>query len=72
MTTGNKTRSRRSITFIVRIVGTENGTWQGQLAHAISGHTYTFSSCLELIQLMNEYVQGGGEVARLEEGSKTR
>lgn len=70
MTAPKREIPRRSTTFIIRIIGTENATWQGQLAHAKSGHTYTFRSCMELIQLMNEYLQRGEESMSARSGGK--
>ncbi|NLJ84951.1 MAG: hypothetical protein GX322_00795 [Firmicutes bacterium] len=46
----------KSATFIVRILRTDNGTWQGSVGHVQSGEIYTFKSCLEMLRLIDELV----------------
>jgi len=42
--------------FVVRIYYTENGTWQGQVAHVQSGEMYSFQSMLELMRFMDGHI----------------
>jgi hypothetical protein len=41
-------------TFIVRILRTDNGTWQGRIGHTQTGEMRTFQSCLEMLRIMDE------------------
>ncbi len=50
-------------TFIVRILRTDNGTWQGRIGHTQTGEMKTFRSCLEMLRIIDEMV---GTKERLE------
>ncbi|NLY30909.1 MAG: hypothetical protein GX047_09835 [Firmicutes bacterium] len=51
-------------TFIVRIVRCANGTWQGRIGHTQTGEMRPFQSCLEMIMIMDEFVDTGRQVER--------
>ncbi len=46
----------KSSTFIVRVLRTDNGTWQGRIGHVQSGDMHTFQSCLEMLRIIDELV----------------
>ena len=52
---------RKKETFINHIVSQENSTWQGQVTWLNDNRTSSFRSLLELIKLMDEVVETGGE-----------
>ena len=52
---------RKKETFIIHIVSQENSTWQGQDTWLNDNRTSSFRSHLELIKLMDEVVETGGE-----------
>jgi len=54
-----------SSTFIIRILRTDNGTWQGRIGHTQTGEMRPFKSCLEMLRLMDEII---GTKERSEEG----
>ncbi len=51
----NKTTERG--TFVVRILNTDNATWQGTVAWTEGKKTVPFRSALELLRLIDEVVQ---------------
>lgn len=53
----------RSSTFVLRILRTDNGTWQGTIGHVQTGKVETFQSCLEMLRILDYAVgrQGLGE-----------
>ncbi|NMB45633.1 MAG: hypothetical protein GX998_04395 [Firmicutes bacterium] len=54
-----------SSTFIIRILRTDNGTWQGRIGHTQTGEMRPFKGCLEMLRLMDEII---GTKERSEEG----
>jgi len=46
----------RSNTFVVQIIRSERGTWQGQVTHTQTGEAWRFNSCLEMIRFMDRIV----------------
>ncbi|NMB26132.1 MAG: hypothetical protein GX986_11435 [Firmicutes bacterium] len=46
----------KSSTFVVRVLRTEHGTWQGRVGHVQTGDMRPFQSCLELLRIMDELV----------------
>lgn len=44
-------------TFVVRILNTQNATWQGTVTWACEGETKSFRSALELIRLLDSTLQ---------------
>lgn len=44
-------------TFIVRILRTDNGTWQGRIGHTQTGDMKAFQSCLEMLRIMDEIMR---------------
>lgn len=53
--------SRCSSTFVVKILRTDNGTWQGRVGNVQSGIMVSFRSCLELIRCIDEMLNGQGQ-----------
>ncbi|NMB13446.1 MAG: hypothetical protein GX977_14310 [Firmicutes bacterium] len=49
-------------TFIVRILRTDNGTWQGRIGHTQTGDMKTFQSCLEMLRIMDEIMRAKEQV----------
>ena len=47
----------RPSTFIVRVLRTENGTWQGHVGYVQTGNMRSFQSCLELLKIIDELVE---------------
>lgn len=57
-------------TFVVRIMNTQNATWQGTVTWTDGKRTESFRSALELIRLidstlMEQEEQSGGEVTQI-------
>lgn len=48
---------KKDSTFVVHVMGNENGSWQGQLTWADKNETVGFRSALELIKLMDEAIK---------------
>lgn len=52
-------------TFVIRILGTSNATWQGSLTHLDENRTVHFRSVLELIKIidstLDEKIQAGAQ-----------
>lgn len=46
----------KKATFVVKIIGSENGTWQGRITYAEENKVQYFRSMLEMIQLIDETV----------------
>lgn len=42
---------------MIRIIGRENATWQGQITWLDTGQTESFRSMLELIKLMDTAIE---------------
>lgn len=38
--------------YVVRVIGTEHGRWQGQVEHIPTGKKANFKSCLEMLHVM--------------------
>ena len=53
MAVSNEKRNSTA-SFVVRVYYTENGTWQGQVAHVQTGAVHNFQSMLEMIRFMDE------------------
>lgn len=51
--------NRRGTTFIIRVCGQQNATWQGSFSIPEEHETVHFRSALELIHLMEEAVARG-------------
>ena len=56
-------------TFVVKIFGNENGTWQGRITYAEGNQIQYFRSMLEMIQLIDEAVSSKQEGEELEASS---
>ncbi len=50
------TKRTGTASFMVRVYYTENGTWQGQVAHVQTGAVYNFQSMLEMIRFMDDHL----------------
>jgi hypothetical protein len=57
----------RSSTFVLRILRTDNGTWQGSIGHVQTGAMKTFQSCLEMLRIIDHSV-GTKELGEKETG----
>ena len=53
----------KGLSFMVRIYGNQNSTWQGSLHIADNQEAIPFRSALELIRLMDEAVELNAESA---------
>lgn len=51
--------NKRGSTFIIRVCGQQNATWQGSLSIPETHETIHFRSALELIRLMDEAIARG-------------
>lgn len=47
----------RTQSYVVRIRGNENGTWQGVVEHIQTGQKMPFRSCLEMLKAMESAMQ---------------
>ncbi len=54
-------------TFIVKINGGDNNTWQGQIVWAEENKSVRFRSALELIKLMDEAMSAGAQMTSFEQ-----
>lgn len=50
---------KKASTFVVRILNTQNGSWQGEITWVQKKETQYFRSALELITMMQEAVGNG-------------
>ena len=46
----------RSSTFVLRILRTDNGTWQGSIGQVQTGEMKTFQSCLKMLRILDHAV----------------
>lgn len=46
----------RKETFVVRIIGQENATWQGRVTWLEKGETLTFRSFMELVKMIDNVI----------------
>lgn len=53
--------SRTGPSFMIKIHGSQNATWQGSLSFLDTRKTVNFRSALEMIKLMDESIEGGWE-----------
>ena len=60
---------KRPTSYVVRIVGMENGTWQGSIEHVQSGERGTFKGCLDMISWMEDSL---GRATETDEAKDTR
>lgn len=49
----NETLQTNQETFVIRILGTSNATWQGSITHLDENRTVHFRSVLELIKIID-------------------
>lgn len=49
--------ARTTSSYVIRVVGTENGTWQGELEHVQTGTKTTFRSCLQMLKVMESALE---------------
>ena len=56
-------------TFVVKILGNENGTWQGRITYADENRIQYFRSLLEMIKLIDEAVSSQSEDERFKASS---
>ncbi len=56
-----------SSSFVVKILGTENASWQGTVTWIDQNRVMPFRSALELIKLMDSVTNGDIEVVTKEE-----
>lgn len=57
----------RSTSFVVKILGTENASWQGTVTWVEQNKIMPFRSALELIKLMDSVTNGDIEVVTKED-----
>jgi hypothetical protein len=57
----------RSSTFVLRILRTDNGTWQGSMGHVQTGEMKAFQSCLEMLRILDHAV-GTNDLGEKETG----
>lgn len=54
----NAATGKNSNTFIVKVVNDQNESWQGSVTWADTNEKRYFRSALELLQMMNEVIEG--------------
>ena len=55
---------RNKGTFIVKVMNTQNSTWQGSLTWVEEQKTQNFRSALEMIKMIDGVLEGNTEIER--------